>query len=278
MNTAEILIPTLHDTDRDAILDHLCACDTRLGELIREVGHCEINITRYQSLYQALLRAIVYQQLAGKAAAAIFARVQRLFVANDAPPDADPATLPFPTPEQIAAASVERLRSAGLSNAKALAVKDLAAKTLDGTVPTLEEARSLTDEELIERLTEVRGIGRWTVEMMLIFHLGRLDVLPVADYGVRKGFALTYRMRDLPKPDRMARQAEKWRPYRSVASWFMWRAIELEAARRKAEGIAPVPPKKNAAAKKGKAAKKKSSTAKRAGSRKKARPSTKRKS
>jgi DNA-3-methyladenine glycosylase II len=130
----------------------------------------------------------------------------------------------------------ERLRSAGLSQGKLLALRDLAAKTVDGTVPTLARIRRMRDEEIIEHLTQVRGIGPWTVEMLLIFRLGRPDVLPVSDYGVRKGFALTYRRIPkhrpfsndlLPKPDEMLRRAEKWRPWRSVASWYLWRACDL---------------------------------------------------
>ncbi|HTV66328.1 MAG TPA: hypothetical protein VMD98_12025, partial [Bryocella sp.] len=126
-------------------------------------------------------------------------------------------------------ASDERLRSAGLSRNKMLAIRDLAAKTLDGTVPTVKQAHRMSDDELIERLTEVRGIGRWTVEMLLIFRLGRPDVFPVDDYGVRKGFAKMRKLAELPKPKELMAYGERWRPYRSVASWYLWRAAETKA-------------------------------------------------
>ncbi len=179
---------------------------------------------RGSTLYESLLRSIVYQQLAGRAAATILARVQRLY----APDIEDPAQLPYPTPQQVLATPPELLRGAGLSQNKMLAVKDLAAKALDGTVPSLQRARFLSDEELIARLTTIRGIGQWTVEMMLMFRLGRLDVLPVSDYGVRKGFQITYNMRALPRPDQMHKRANKWKPYRSIASWMMWRVLEFK--------------------------------------------------
>ncbi len=121
----------------------------------------------------------------------------------------------------------KKLRGAGLSQNKMLAVKDLAAKTLDGTVPPLAKLKKMPDEEILERLLQVRGIGPWTVEMLLIFRLGRPDVLPVSDYGVRKGFMLTYRKPDLPTPKELLAHGERWRPYRSIASWYMWRAVDL---------------------------------------------------
>ena len=169
-----------------------------------------------QSLFQALVRSIVYQQLTGKAAATILGRAVGLF-----------APRRFPTPGDLLEISPDRRRSAGLSTAKTAALRDLAARTLDGTVPSLARVRLMADEEIIERLTTVRGIGRWTVEMLLIFKLGRPDVLPVGDLGVRKGFALTLGKRRLPEPAAMVRRAERWRPYRSVATWYLWRALEL---------------------------------------------------
>jgi DNA-3-methyladenine glycosylase II len=168
------------------------------------------------SLFASLLRSIVYQQLTGKAAATILGRVVRT---------CGPAR--FPTPRQVLAIPAERLREAGLSTAKTAAVRDLAAKTLDGTVPSLARIRRMDDEEIVERLTQVRGIGRWTVEMLLIFRLGRPDVLPLNDLGVRKGFGLTFQRGKLPEPATMLRRGERWRPYRSVASWYLWRALEL---------------------------------------------------
>jgi DNA-3-methyladenine glycosylase II len=132
-------------------------------------------------------------------------------------------------PEDILGAPEEALRGAGLSGAKLAALKDLAAKTADGTVPTLARLRGMADEEIVERLTQVRGIGRWTVEMLLMFRLGRPDVLPVGDFAVRKGFALAYGLDESPKPKELLEYGERWRPYRSVASWYMWRAAELPA-------------------------------------------------
>jgi DNA-3-methyladenine glycosylase II len=133
----------------------------------------------------------------------------------------------FPTPADLLDIPPERLRAAGLSAAKTAALRDLATRTLDGTVPSLPRVRRMPDEEIIERLTLVRGVGRWTVEMLLIFKLGRPDVLPIGDLGVRKGFALTFGKRKLPEPAHMHHRGKRWRPYRSVASWYLWRALEL---------------------------------------------------
>lgn len=241
-------IPTFYRTDRALILTHLSARDKKLARLITQVGHCDMRMMRGFTIYESLLRSIVYQQLAGKAAASIFLRVQQLYV-NVAPASlpgiaeaaaltgganirvpTKTALLPYPTPQQILSTSDAILRSAGLSGAKTAAIKDLAEKALDGTVPSLARARLLSDEELIERLITIRGIGRWTVEMMLMFRLGRLDVLPVSDFGVRKGFQLTYGLAEMPTPEQMHRHAKKWAPYRSIASWMMWRAVELDKA------------------------------------------------
>ena len=164
----------------------------------------------------ALAEAIVYQQLNGKAAASIFARVCALFpVAQGL------------TPELILRTSDQKLRGAGLSNSKLLSIKDLARKAVDGDIPTLAEAHRMDDEELIERLTQVRGIGRWTVEMLLISRLGRADVWPVDDYGIRAGFAALFRRRKFPAPKDLIKPGAKWKPYRSVASWYLWRAADL---------------------------------------------------
>jgi len=135
-----------------------------------------------------------------------------------------------PAAEKIADATLEQLRVSGLSRNKAAALRDLAGKVLDGEIPTRRAAEKLTDEELIERLTAVRGIGRWTVEMFLIFTLGRPDVLPLDDYGVRKGYARAYGRDVLPRPKELATQGERWRPYRTTASWYLWRATELEVS------------------------------------------------
>ncbi|MBA3345614.1 MAG: DNA-3-methyladenine glycosylase 2 family protein [Gemmatimonadales bacterium] len=195
---------------------HLCNADPALARLLAQAGAFTLRTRPTQSLFAALTQSIVYQQLSGKAAATILARVKALF-----------APKRFPTPRDILDIPSERLRAAGLSTAKTAALKDLAARTLDGTVPSLPLVRRMSDEEIIERLTLVRGVGRWTVEMLLMFRLGRPDVLPVGDLGVRKGFALTFGGRTLPDPEVMSRRAERWRPYRSVASWYLWRALEL---------------------------------------------------
>ena len=189
--------------------------DPRLGRWIDQVGPCRLEWQSAQSPYEALLEAIVYQQLTGKAAATIFGRLCALFDAGRAP-----------RPGELAATPEERLRAVGLSRAKALAVKDLAAKARSGRVPTRGRMERMGDEEIIERLTVIRGIGRWTVEMLLIFGLGRPDVLPVSDYGVRKGYARAFGRRELPTPAQLLRRGERWRPYRSVASWYLWRAAE----------------------------------------------------
>lgn len=182
---------------------------------MRRAGPCLLRPRATQSLFHALSESIVYQQLSGKAAATIFGRV----VALHAPKR-------FPRPADILATPDAALRAAGLSAAKTAAIKDLAAKTLDGTVPPMARVRRLDDAEIVERLTAVRGIGEWTVHMLLMFRLGRPDVLPVADLGVRKGFALTYGLEDLPTPAELTEHAERWRPYRTIASWYMWRALD----------------------------------------------------
>ena len=174
-----------------------------------------LELSHTQSLFQALAESITYQQLSGKAAATIFGRVRAIYLPKK-----------FPTPADLAATAPERLRAAGLSNAKTAAMIDLARRTTSGELPTLAQLRGLSDDEVVERLTVVRGIGPWTVHMLMIFRLGRPDVLPVADYGVRKGFALTYRKKELPTVDELTKHAEKWRPYRSLASWYMWRALD----------------------------------------------------
>lgn len=203
--------------DPEQAINHLARADRRLARLIERAGPFSLQPQKVQSPFQALLRAIIYQQLSGKAAATIFARVAAQFPHRRGVQPAD-----------IVAASDESLRQAGLSRAKVLAVKDLAAKTLDGTVPAFARLRKMDDDEIVARLVSVRGVGRWTVEMLLIFRLGRPDVLPVADLGVRRGFMLTYAQRELPKPADLTRYAERWRPFRSVASWYMWRAVDLE--------------------------------------------------
>lgn len=194
----------------------LSEADPRLGELIRRAIEFRFEMDPSQSPYDALLKSIIYQSISGKAAKKIFGRVQELSASGRGP-----------SPEELLRLRRPVLRRAGLSGAKIDAVKDLARKTIEGVVPTLKEALGMSDRELVERLVSVRGVGVWTVEMFLIFRLGRPDVLPIHDYGVRKGFALTYRKRRIPTPRELAEYGERWRPYRTVASWYMWRAVQL---------------------------------------------------
>ena len=215
--------------DHTNACEHLSRVDRQLGRIIAKSGPCRMMKETTQSIFAALLETIIYQQLNGKVAATITSRVKALFPENTQQIRTRRGLVEgFPTPEQIVAASEELLRSAGLSRNKMLAIRDLAAKTLDGTVPTVQQAHRMSDDELIERLTAVRGIGRWTVEMLLIFRLGRQDVLPVDDYGVRKGFAKMKKLAELPKPKELAAYGEKWKPHRSVAAWYLWRAAEMK--------------------------------------------------
>jgi methylated-DNA-[protein]-cysteine S-methyltransferase len=195
---------------------HLRAGDPALKRLIDATGPLRMQLKTTPSIFVALAEAIVYQQLTGKAAATIFARVCALF----------PRAHEGPTAEHILRVSDARLRSAGLSRPKLLALRDLARRAQAGEIPTLDEVRRMDNEAIIERLTRVRGIGRWTVEMLLIFRLGRPDVLPADDYGVRKGFMFAFKKRELPAPKDLARHGERWQPYRTVASWYLWRAAE----------------------------------------------------
>jgi DNA-3-methyladenine glycosylase II len=209
--------------DPEEAIAHLKARDARLGGLIERVGELGLRLDSSPSPFESLLESILYQQLHGKAAATIHRRVREYYGGDPAP-----QTL-IDTPDEV-------LRAAGVSGNKIKAMKDLAAKTLDGTVPSHAAIKKMPDADIVERLTEVRGIGPWTVEMLLIFRLGRPDVLPVTDYGVRKGYALTF-MRvpksrpvaaeDLPKPDVVFKRGMRWKPFRSVASWYLWRACDL---------------------------------------------------
>ena len=203
--------------DPDTAVRHLAAADPELGVIIGRSVPFSVRPARTQSHFAALLESIVYQQLSGKAAETILGRVVALFRPRR-----------FPRPEDLLAVPEAGLRAAGLSRNKTAALKDLARHALEGTVPPLAQAHAMSDDELVERLTAVRGVGRWTVEMILIFRLGRPDVLPVSDLGVRKGFRRAFGMRRLPAPVTMTRRGERWRPYRSVASWYLWRAAELD--------------------------------------------------
>jgi len=215
--------------DHTAAIGHLSKVDRKLGRIIAKFGECRLQMEHAQSIFEALLESIIYQQLNGKVAATITSRVKALFPENGGTIRTRRGIVGrFPSPQQIVDAAPELLRSAGLSQAKMLAIKDLAQKTLERLVPTAREAHRMTDDELIERLVQVRGIGRWTVEMLLIFRLGRPDVLAVDDYGVRKGFAKIHKLAELPKPKELLAYGERWRPHRSVACWYLWRAAEMK--------------------------------------------------
>jgi DNA-3-methyladenine glycosylase II len=209
--------------DPDEAVAHLRAADPKLGALIDRAGPFTLRLDPAPSPFESLLESIIYQQLHGKAAAAIHARVRALFGGN-------------PTPQLILDTPDEPLRAAGLSGNKLKSIRDLSSRTLDGTVPTHAVIRKMSDAAIVEHLTQVRGIGPWTVEMLLIFRMGRPDILPVSDYGVRKGYALTFQRvpktrplaaEDLPKPEVLLKRGKRWAPFRSVASWYLWRACDL---------------------------------------------------
>jgi DNA-3-methyladenine glycosylase II len=189
--------------------------DSRFAALIARVGRPRLDIQRQRTPYEALVRAIAHQQLHGRAAEAILARFSALF-----PGDA------FPDPAAVMATADTALRGCGFSAGKILAIRDICAKALDGTVPTRRQSHRLSDDDLIERLTSIRGVGRWTVEMLLIFTLGRPDVLPVDDFGVREGYRVLYELDTQPKPKILSQLGLAWAPHRSLATWYLYRAAE----------------------------------------------------
>jgi len=187
-----------------------------MRRIIRAIGPCTLDPQRLRwTPFQALVRAVVYQQLHGRAAKAILDRFIALF--------GDRA---FPSPEAVLAVDPRRMRRVGLSRAKVRAIKDIARKAAAGVVPTRRAAARLSDDELVERLTAARGVGRWTVEMFLIFTLGREDVLPVDDFGVREGYRAAYGLRKQPRPKALLAFGERWRPHRTTAAWYLWRAAD----------------------------------------------------
>ncbi len=194
---------------------HLKAVDPRLGRVIDGCGNIELEIQRRRSPFEFLLRSIIFQQLSGNAAATIHGRFLALF------------PLQRPTPQRVLKLRPQKFRIAGVSGNKERAIRDLARHTRDGLVPGFAALSQMSDEEIIESLTAIHGIGRWTVEMLLIFQLGRPDVLPVDDLGVRKGFAMMRGKKTLPTPKQLTRAAKKWQPYRSIGSWYCWRATEM---------------------------------------------------
>jgi methylated-DNA-[protein]-cysteine S-methyltransferase len=212
-------------------MDYLRDADPALGRLFDTIGPFRMQIRRAPSIFIALAEAIVYQQLHGKAAAAIFARLRALF----------PRAHQAPTAAQILKTSDAKLRGVGLSQSKLLSLKDLARRDAAGDIPDLAAINQMDDEAIIEQLSQVRGIGRWTVEMLLIFRLGRPDVLPLDDFGVRKGFGFAFKKnRGMPTKDEMEKRGGRWQPYRTVASWYLWRAADLATQRERAKKAATV--------------------------------------
>lgn len=197
-----------------------------MRRLIREIGPCTLTPRAGRSPFESLARAIAYQQLHDKAAESILRRFVALFPGRR-----------FPGPAEVLGADVRAMRRAGFSRAKVAALRDLAAKALDGTMPTGRTIRRLDDDAIVERLIAVRGVGRWTVEMLLIFQLGRPDVLPVDDFGVRNGFRIAYRRRRMPTPKEVRRYGERWKPYRTAASWYLWRAVDRAKNGKAAPGV-----------------------------------------
>lgn len=212
----------------------LAAADPVMAGLIAAAGPCTLRPAPRQQPYESLLSAIAHQQLNGTAAATILRRFQDLYPAEQRLPRSR-----YPQPAAVLATADDTLRGAGLSRAKVLAVKDIAAKTLEGVVPPRKALAKLDDEAIIEQLTAVRGVGRWTVEMFLMFTLGRPDVLPSADFGVQNGFRLAYGLPEMPKPKALALAGERWAPWRTTAAWYLWRAVDLHKA-----GQLPLPPAK----------------------------------
>ena len=198
-----------------AALRHLAAVDPVMRRLIREVGPCRLEHEPWRSPFQSLVQAVAHQQLHATAAGNILARFQKLFPKRR-----------FPRPEDLAKVTDEQLRACGFSFAKIRALRDIAEKTLSGVVPTSRQIVKLSDDEIIERLTAVRGVGRWTVEMLFIFQLGRTDVLPADDFGVRSGFRIAYKKRAMPKPKVLLAFGKKWRPHGTTAAWYLWRAAD----------------------------------------------------
>lgn len=188
--------------------------DPTMAALIERHGPCKLRPHRLPP-FQSLTQAIIHQQLSGQAAGTILKRFEALYGDST-----------FPTPAHVVKTPLETLRTAGLSRAKATYIHGLAQHALDGSLPTLKQCDQMTDAELIEAMTAVKGVGRWTVEMLLIFNLGRPDVLPVHDLGVRRGFKIAYRKRQMPTPEQLERYGVRWVPYRSTAAWYLWRAAD----------------------------------------------------
>jgi DNA-3-methyladenine glycosylase II len=199
---------------------HLSKRDPVMRRLIREHGKCDLTPEKRRSPFQSLVQAVAHQQLNGTAANTILTRFKKLFPGRK-----------FPRPEDLAKVTDKQIRACGFSVAKIKSIRDITAKALDGTIPSSRQIAKLSDDEIIARLTEVRGVGRWTVEMLLIFQLGRPDVLPVDDFGVRSGFRIAYQKRGMPKPKELLAFGGRWKPHRTTAAWYLWCAAD--AAKKK---------------------------------------------
>ena len=207
----------IFDFDTEDALTHLAASSVRMQRMLERVGPFHMQVRATPSVFAALAEAVVYQQLHGKAAATIFDRVCKLY----------PRSSKSITAQGLMRIDDESLRGAGLSRNKLLALRDLAQKSIAREIPTIAQVAKLDNETIIEQLTAVRGIGRWTVEMLLMFRLGRPDILPVDDFGIRKGYALTFGKKEMPAPRELARYGERWAPYRTAASWYFWQRANL---------------------------------------------------
>ena len=208
-------------------MEYLARRDRVMARLIRKAGPCTLKPEPRRTPYQSLVRAVAHQQLNGTAAATILRRFQALFPGRR-----------FPRPEDVATTPDEALRAAGLSGAKVAAIRDITSRVLSGEIPGSRAMRGMADEEVVERLTAARGVGRWTVEMLLMFQLGRPDVLPADDYGIRSGFRIAYGHQGLPRPRDLQAFGERWRPHRTVASWYLWRAVDMARSDPRAKPIA----------------------------------------
>lgn len=194
---------------------HLIAADRKLARHIKRTGPCELKAHRNRTVFRALVQAVTHQQLNGTAAQTILRRFIALFPGKR-----------FPSPQDVLKMPDAKLRGAGLSRAKTAAIKDVADKAVSGVIPKARAIRKLSNEEIIERLTTIRGVGPWTVEMLLIFTLGRPDVWPVTDFGVRKGYARVFGLKEFPEPRELIVLGEKFKPHRSAAAWYFWRAAD----------------------------------------------------
>lgn len=203
------------EADRQRAVAHLAKVDPVLRRAIRRVGPCALRPQPRRSPFQSLVQAVANQQLNGKAAATILGRFQALFPGKR-----------FPGPADLGGVDDEALRACGFSRAKIAAIRDIAARTISGEIPDARRIGRMRDEEIVERLTEARGVGRWTVEMLLIFQLGRPDVLPADDFGVRNGFRIAYGLDAMPRPREVLEHGERWKPHRTVASWYLWRVVD----------------------------------------------------